>query len=170
MGEVNTFGIVSLIIGAALGLGGMAFSYWMYRKGEAAGRKETERSIRLDSLASLRREIIEARQFFNDWFAPLTTGTDWKADPDMATDAGKKVDAIRITCRAVQCHLGSAQTEVVGSLVNKFGSDYLEFSYACKHRLPDLQKQKAEEMQRWFAHELEEILNNVLTQGRRANS
>lgn len=167
MDGMNTFGIFALLAGLLVTV---VCSYVFYNKGKTAGSKETERAIRLDSLTSLRREIIEARQYFIDWFAPITTGTGWTADPDLSQEAGKKVDAIKTTCRAVQSHLHPTQAEAVGNLVRKLGSDYLEFAHVCKQQLPDAQRQKAEEMQRWFSGEFDNTLNRTLTEGRQGGS
>ena len=152
------------IIGWIVGFLGIAATFLTYSWGKAAGRKETERSIRLDSLTSIRREIIEARQAFNDWFAPITTSTGWTADPAMAQEVGKKVDAINTTYRAIRNHLTLTQRVATENLVSKFGNDYLEFSFACKRHYPDEQKQKAKEVRQWFAGELETTLNEILTE------
>ena len=152
------------VLGYLLAILGILATFVAYVLGKAAGREETDRATRLDSLSSLRREIEEARQHFNDWFAPLMVSSGSMADPALSEEVGKKVDAIKITFRAVRVHLKQEQRDATEELLRRFGEDYLQFSFACKRNYANKQREIAVSMQDWFAGSLQDTLNEVLTE------
>lgn len=152
------------VLGYLLAIAGILATILAYFLGKAGGRRETERSARLNALTLLRREIVDARQYFNDWFAPITVGSGAMSDPNFAQEAGKKIDAIKVTFSAVREHLKEGQRDATEELIREFGSNYLQFAYACRHKYPDKQKEIAEAMQEWFAVDLQVTLNEVLTE------
>lgn len=152
------------IVGIIVGVIGVAASFLTYSWGKNAGRRETERAARLSAQTSLRQVIIDARTFFNDWFAPITYGTGWTADKACIQEAGNWVQAIKSTKKATKPHLKEHQKRKVDEIVSKWGHDYLIFAKACRHRYPDLQKETAQTLQSWFNGDLENAVKQELSE------